>query len=130
LHTTDAVESLTRLMSYFQAHQHPSLRQMLAHTLKAVVSQRLVQKIDGKGLVAAIEILIANATVREIIQKADHFDSLYTAIAGGSDTYGMQSFDDHLLELYNNGIIAREEALAQATRRDDMLLKMRGVGVA
>ena len=128
LHTVDAVETMTRLMSYFPPHQHTSLRIMLAATLRAVISQRLVARADGKGLAAANEILIANAQVRDIILKGDHFSSLHTAIANGGDTYGMQSFDDSLLDLYQNGVISKDEAVHQASRRDDLMLKMRGVG--
>jgi twitching motility protein PilT len=126
LHTIDAAEAMTRLMGYFPPHQHQSLRQLIANTLKAVVSQRLVPRIDGKGLVAANEILINNATVRQIIQKGDNFSSLHNAIASGGDTYGMQTFDDSLLELYQSGIIGKDEALAESSKRDDLLLKMRG----
>ncbi len=128
LHTNDAVEALSRLMSYFPPHSHTALRQMLAHTLRAVVSQRLVPKIDGRGQVAAIEVMIGNATVRDIIQKSEHFDALYGTIRGGGDTYGMQSFDQSLFELYQNGVISKETALGQATQKGDLELKMRGVG--
>lgn len=128
LHTIDAVESLNRLMGYFPPHQHTSLRQMLAHTLKAVISQRLVQKRDGRGMVAANEVMVVNANIRDIIMKSEHFTGVYQAIATGGDTYGMQTFDESLLSLYESGIISREEALSQASRRDDMILKIRGVG--
>jgi twitching motility protein PilT len=127
LHTTDAAESLTRMMSYFPPHQHTILRQMLASTLVAVISQRLVQRIDGKALVAANEILINNATVRDVILKSEHFDAIHTLIADGGSTYGMQSFDDALIALYESGVISRDQALTQASHRDNMQLRMGGV---
>ncbi len=127
LHTIDAVESLTRLMSYFEPHQHNALRQMMASSLKAVVSQRLVPRIDGRGLAAALEIMVVNSTVKDVILKGDHFASLIPVLEQGGDTYGMQTFDDSLLELYHAGLISRDEALSQASRRDDLALKMRGV---
>lgn len=127
LHTIDAVDAMTRLLSYFSPHQHHSLRQLLSHALKAVISQRLVPRIDGRGLVAAHEIMIVNSTVRDIILKAEHFSSLHQAIQTGSDSEGMQTFDDSLLELCNAGIISKDEALNQASRRDDLLLRLRGV---
>lgn len=129
LHTIDAVESLNRLLGYFPPHQHTSLRQLMAQTLKAVISQRLVQKRDGKGMVAANEIMVINANIREIILKSEHFTGVYQAIASGNDSYGMQTFDDSLLALFESGVITREEAMTQASRRDDMALKIRGVGV-
>ena len=127
LHTTDASESLTRLISHFPPHQHPLLRQMIASTLIAVVSQRLVLRIDGKTRVAAHEILINNASVRDVIMKNGTFDDLHTIISNG-ESYGMQTFDDSLFALYKSGAISKEQALAQASRRDNMKLKMRGVG--
>ena len=127
LHTTDASETLTRLMSHFPPHQHQLLRQMIASTLVAVVSQRLVLRIDGKARVAAHEILINNASVRDVIMKNGSFDDLHTIISNG-ESYGMQTFDDSLFALYQSGAISKEQALAQASRRDNMKLKMRGVG--
>lgn len=126
LHTMDAVESLTRLMAYFPPHQHVSLRIMLAHTLRAIVSQRLVQCKDGRGRTAAIEVLIANALVKDTILNGANFDPIYNAIQTGGETYGMQSFDQSLINLYQQGVISVEEALAQASNKDDMELQLRG----
>jgi len=126
LHTLDAVESMTRLMSYFPPHQHQSLRMMLSQTLKAVVSQRLVARMDGKGMVPALEILIANEVVKETILTAENFDILKDTIRTGRKTYGMQSFDQSLLELYNAGIISGEEAISHASKKKDLELAMQG----
>jgi twitching motility protein PilT len=128
LHTIDAMEALSRIMGYFPPHQHTSLRQLLAQTLKAVISQRLVQKKDGKGMVAANEVMVINAHIKDILTKSENFNGLYQAVASGGETYGMQTFDDSLIELYDGGIISKEEALTQASKRDDMLLRIRGVG--
>jgi twitching motility protein PilT len=128
LHTSDAVESLTRILSFFPPHAHSNLRQVLANALLAVISQRLVRTADGKGMTAANEILISNANVKETILKTEDFGSLHKIIEEGQDTYGMLSFDHCLYELYHAGIITYEEALAQASRRDNLLLKIRGVG--
>ena len=127
LHTVDAVETMMRLLSYFPATQHSVIRQMLASTLKAVVSQRLVPRSDGKGMVAAQEILIINANARELILKAESFSSLHAVITNGLDQYGMCSFDDSLLSLLERGEITREEALTQSSNRDNMLLQMSGI---
>jgi twitching motility protein PilT len=127
LHTSDASETLTRLISHFPPHQHQLLRQMIASTLVAVVSQRLVLRLDGKARVAAHEILINNASVRDVMMKNGSFDDLHTIISKG-ESYGMLTFDDSLFALYQSGAISKEQALAQASRRDNMKLKMRGVG--
>jgi twitching motility protein PilT len=126
LHTLDAVESITRLMSYFPPHQHTSLRMMLSQTLKAVVSQRLVARSDGKGMVPAIEILIANEVVKETILKSDNFDVLKDTIRNSRNTYGMQSFDQSLLNLHKLGVITAEEAIRNASKKKDLELAMQG----
>jgi pilus retraction protein PilT len=126
LHTMDATESITRLLSYFPPHQHTSLKIMLSQTLKAIVSQRLVTRKDNKGMVPAIEILIANELVRESIHKGEDFNLLKDAIRNSRNTYGMQSFDHSLLTLYKSGIITQEEALEHASNRKDLELAMQG----
>lgn len=126
LHTLDAVESVTRLMSYFPPHQHASLRMMLSQTLRAVVSQRLVARADQKGMVPAIEILIANEVVKETILKSDSFDVLKDTIRNSRNTYGMQSFDQSLLGLYKQQIITADEAIRNASKKKDLELAMEG----
>ena len=127
LHTTDAVDSLTRLLSYFPPDSHQSVRQTLAQSLKAVISQRLVGRKDKKGLIAAHEILIASANVRSHIEKGNDFRGLKSLIENGKETYGMCTFDDSLLQLFEEQIISEEEVLAQASNRSDIQLKLRGV---
>ena len=126
LHTMDATESITRLLSYFPPHQHPSLKIMLAQTLKAIVSQRLVTRLDNKGMVPAIEILIANELIKETIQKGDDFNLLKDAIRNSRNGYGMQSFDQSLLNLLAAGIISPAEALEHASNKKDLELAMQG----
>jgi len=99
---------------------------MLSQTLKAIVSQRLVTRIDGKGMVPALEILIANEVVKETILKSDSFEVLKDTIRNGRNTYGMQSFDQSLLDLYNQGIISAAEALHNASKKKDLELAMQG----
>lgn len=126
LHTMDAVESLTRLLSYFPPHQHDSLRLMISQTLRYIVSQRLIPRADQRGLVPAIEILVANELVREEIQVAKDFRVIRDAIRNGRESYGMQTFDQSLLELINRGIISPETALANASNTRDMQLQLEG----
>ncbi len=126
LHTLDATESITRLLSYFPPHAHSSLKLMISQTLKAIVSQRLIPRADKKGLVPALEILVANELVKEVIQKGDDFNMLKDAIRSNRNTYGMQSFDQSLLKLFKSGVIARAEALDHASNRKDLELAMQG----
>lgn len=127
LHTQDAVDSLTRLMSYFSPHQHRNIRLQLAATLNMVVSQRLVPRADGKGLVPAVEVLMANSLVKEVILSADNFDMLPDAIQKGGKSYGMQSFDQSLHDLCQQGVITEEQAVQEASSRENMKLLLSGV---
>lgn len=127
LHTSDAVESLNRLLSYFEPHQHSNLRQVMAHSICAVISQRLVSKLDGKGMAAAHEILINTVGVKELILNGSDFTPIHDIIANGSSSYGMQTFDQSLIQLYQSGVITKTEALAQASNQANMELAMTGV---
>ncbi len=127
LHTGDAVDSLTRLMSYFPPHEHSAIRGQLASTLNAVISQRLVPRMDGQGVVPAMEIMVVNSLIRECIIRESNFDVIAEAINRGSDSYGMQTFDQSLLQLFKRGIISKKEALVQASSADSMRLLMSGI---
>lgn len=127
LHTIDAVETMTRLLSYFPSEQHLALRSMLSQTLRAIVSQRLVARADQKGMVAAMEVLIGNERVREEIKTGESFLVFRDIIEQGGDVYGMQSFDQSLLDLFNRQLITIEEALQNATRPRDLELAAQGI---
>lgn len=127
LHTSDAVESLTRLLSFFEPHQHNSLRQSMAQSICAVISQRLVPRISGEGMAAAHEIMINTAAVKELILSGESFHQIQELIRNGNSAYGMQTFDQSLIELYQTGVISQAEALAQASHKADMELAMSGV---
>lgn len=128
LHTVDAVETMTRLLSYFPAEQHQTLRLTLSQTLRAIVSQRLILRADDSGMVPALEILIANELVREEIREGKNPKALKDALRRGLGTNGMQSFDQSLLNLVQRGAISREEALRQASHPKDLELALQGVG--
>ena len=126
LHTMDAVESLTRLLSYFPPYQHESLRMMLAQTLRYVVSQRLIPRQNKKGLVPAIEIMASNEVVKETILKGDDFKVIRDTIKASKANYGMQTFDQSLLDLVNRQIISEETALEHASNAKDLKLALDG----
>lgn len=127
LHTLDAVETVTRIISVYPPHQQPQARLQLAAILKGVVSQRLVPRADGKGMVPAIEILVATARVRELIEDPKRTKELHDAIATGRHPYGMQSFDQALTELVHKKFVTYDEAFAHATNPADFALFFRGV---
>lgn len=128
LHTQDAPESISRLLSYFPPHAHPTLRLVLSQTLNAIVSQRLLTRADAKGLVPALEILVVNELVREQILTGTDFSVLKDAIRSNNNTYGMQSFDQSLMALCKSGIITEAEALENASNRKDLKLQLSGIG--
>jgi twitching motility protein PilT len=127
LHTLDATETINRIVSAFPPHQQKQIRLQLASVLKAVVSQRLIPRADGKGRVAAVEVLRATARVRELIEDKDRTKEIHDAITQGSDSYGMQSFDQSLMSLVRNGLVTYEEAHRQATNPDDFALRFSGI---
>jgi twitching motility protein PilT len=127
LHTLDAVETINRIVSVFAPHQQPQARLQLAGVLKGVISQRLVKRADGKGMIPAVEILVGTARVRELIADPKRTREIHEAIATGRDPYGMVSFDQSLSDLVRGNFVTYEEALASATNPDDFALAFRGV---
>jgi twitching motility protein PilT len=127
LHTSDAAETITRLVTAFPPHMRGQVRMQLAGMLKAVISQRLVPRKDGKGRVAAVEVMVSTARIRELILDETKFRELHETIGKGHDTYGMQTFDQSLMSLLQQGLITYEEALLQATNRDDFALRVSGI---
>jgi twitching motility protein PilT len=127
LHTVDAVETINRIVSMYPPHQQAQARLQLCTVIKGVISQRLVTRADGKGMVPAVEILVSTARVRELIADQKRTRELHDAIQQGRETYGMVSFDQSLTDLVHNKFVTYQEALAQATNPDDFALFFRGV---
>lgn len=127
LHTTDAIETINRIISVFPPYQHQQVRTQLASVLRAIISMRLVPMADETGRVPAIEVLIATATIKGCIEDADKTKQINDHVADGFSQYGMQTFDQSLLGLYQKGLITYEDALSRATNPDDFALKVKGV---
>jgi len=127
LHTLDATETINRIISVFPPYQQKQVRLQLASILKAVISQRLVPRADGKGRVPALEILMSTARVRECIGDKDRTKELHDAITKGFTTYGMQTFDQSLMQLVKNKLVTYDEALKHVTNPDDFALRFRGI---
>lgn len=127
IHTNDAADAMTRMIGACEGVKETIIRSQIAENLRAVISQRLVRKIDKKGRVAAQEIMINTATIRDKIAKGASPSIVREFIAQGQN-HGMQSFDQHLFYLYSNQIIDFNEAHANATNRDDFALRAQGVG--
>jgi twitching motility protein PilT len=127
LHTLDATETINRIISVFPPYQQKQVRLQLASILRAVISQRLVPRADGKGRVPAMEILVTTARVRECIADKDRTKELHDAISKGFTTYGMQSFDQSLMHLVKQELVTYDEALKHVTNPDDFALRFRGI---
>ena len=130
LHTVDAPETINRIISVFPPHQQRQVRLQLAAILKGVVSQRLVPRADGKGRVAAVEVMVSSARVRELIDDKEKTRLLRDAIAQGYVSYGMQTFDQSLMGLLQRKLITFDEALRQCSNPDDFKLKVSGISSA
>ncbi len=127
LHTLNATETIIRIISVFPPYHQKQVRLQLAGVLKGVISQRLVPRTDGMGRVPAVEVLVSTARVRECIIEKDKTNEINDAIAKGTTSYGMQSFDQSLMYLLKEGLITYEEALKHCTNPDDFALRVKGV---
>jgi twitching motility protein PilT len=127
LHTIDAQETLTRIISAFPPYQQKAIRIQLAGLLKAVVSQRLMKSADNKSRVPATEILISTPLIRDYILHEEKTSNIRDAIAAGTSQYGMQTFDQSLFYLYQSGMISLDEALRGSTNPDEFRLRLAGV---
>jgi twitching motility protein PilT len=127
LHTIDAPETISRIVSMYPPHHQRHVRLQLSNVLKGVVSQRLIPRLEGKGRVAAVEVMISTARVRELIDDREKTLLLKDTIAQGFTTYGMQTFDQALMDLVKRNSISYEEALRQSSNPDDFKLKFSGI---
>ena len=127
LHTLDATETINRIIAVFPPHQQRQVRIQLAGVLKAAISQRLVPRADGLGRVAAIEVMVTTGFIRDCIVDKDRTSMIHGAIAAGTSQYGMQTFDQSIFGLYQQGFITLDEALRWATNIDEFKLRVQGI---
>src|SRR5689334_10134267 len=127
LHTLDATETINRIIAVFPPHQQKQIRLQLASVLRAVVSQRLIPKADSKGRAPAVEVMISTPFVRDCIVDKEKTHLIHTAIAQGTSQYGMQTFDQSIFSLFEQGLVSYEEALRWASNVDEFKLKVQGI---
>lgn len=128
LHTPDAQSTVLRMLAMFAPEEQDVVRVRLAESLAAVVSQRLLPKKDGAGRAVALEIMIVTPTIRDLILDADRTGEIRDFIAEGREQYGMQTFDQHLADLVNDGSVEFSVAMAASSRPSDFELKMKTFG--
>jgi twitching motility protein PilT len=127
LHTLNATETVNRIISTFPPHQESQIRSQLAGVIQGIISQRLLVRADGKGRVPAVEVMVGTGLIRECIREPDKTAQIPAVMAAGTSQYGMQTFDQSLLQLYREEMISYEMAREAATNPDDFDLKVKGI---
>jgi twitching motility protein PilT len=128
LHTTDAQETITRVIDFFPPHEQAQVRLSLAGSLRGIVCQRLVPRADGLGRCVAMEICINTGRIADAIADPDKTGNIRSLIADGG-FYGMQTFDQHLTTLFRDGVVSLDAALAASTSPHDMTVELRRLGL-
>jgi twitching motility protein PilT len=128
LHTTDAAETVNRCIDFFPPFQQRQIRLSLAASLRGVVSQRLVRKADGEGRVAVLEVLVGTGRTAEAIADPERTSELNSLIEEGG-FYGMQTFDQHLIALFRDGLVALDDAVSASSNPHDFRLALRNHGL-
>jgi len=127
LHTIDATETINRIVSVFAPHQQKQVRLQLAAVLKAVISQRLMPRADGKGRAPAVEVMVTTPFIRDCIVDREKTHLIRGAIAAGTSQYGMQTFDQSIFSLFAQKLVSYEEALRWASNVDEFKLRVQGI---
>jgi twitching motility protein PilT len=129
LHTVDAVETLNRVLDFFEPHQQLQIRKQVGSVLRGIISQRIIPTAAGTGRTVAMEILLGTRTVRDFIEQGKSFKDIHALIAEGREQWGMQTFDQALYDLWKAEKITAEVALLNATSAKDLKLRMQGMSV-
>ena len=127
LHTLDAPESINRIISVFAPHHQRQVRLQLASILKAIISMRLIPRMDGQGRVPAVEVMVATPYIQECIGEKDKTGLIRDAIAAGVSQYGMQTFDQSIYQLYRDGYISFEQGMKYSSNPDNFKLRIMGI---
>jgi len=127
LHTIDASKTIDRIVGLYPKNEERIIRTRLAQTFRYIVSQRLIPRADGKGRIAAVEILKSNPRTREYIEKGEsEGKSLLDAIRDG-EIDGMQDFDSVIRDMIDRGDISMDDGLSFATNQNNLLLQLKGL---
>lgn len=128
VHTKNAVQTLARIIAVFAPEEQEMIRIRLSDAVQAVVSQRLIPTVDGKGRRVACEVMLVTGTIRDCIIDPDRMDEIHDLVADGREQYGSQTFDQHLMDLVRNNEVSFEMAMAAANNPNDFDLKMNVFG--
>ncbi|HEX7355445.1 MAG TPA: PilT/PilU family type 4a pilus ATPase [Mycobacteriales bacterium] len=128
LHTTDAQETVARIIDFFAPHEQKQIRMSLAGALRGIVCQRLVPRADGQGRCVAMEIMLNTGRLAEAIVDPDKTNTMTALIADGA-YYGMQTFDQHLITLIRDGVVTLEDAMTVSSAPHDLTVALRRLGL-
>jgi twitching motility protein PilT len=128
LHTTDATETINRVIDFFPPHEQKQVRLSLAQSLRGIICQRLVPRSDNYGRCVAMEICINTGRVADAVSDPDKTATINQLIQEGA-YYGMQTFDHHLVSLIRDGVITLEAAMAATTSPHDLTVELRRLGL-
>ncbi|HEY2812930.1 MAG TPA: PilT/PilU family type 4a pilus ATPase [Acidimicrobiales bacterium] len=129
LPTSGAAETISWLIDFYPPHLHKQARHLLATALRAVVSQRLLERADGKGRTAAVELLVSTPKVYDCILDPDREAALERIIAEG-EYHGMQTFDQALFQLFKDGLVSLRDALSVASQPEDLRIALQQAGLS
>jgi twitching motility protein PilT len=128
LHTTDAQETISRVIDFFPPHEQKQIRLALAGALRGIICQRLVPRADGEGRCVSMEICVNTGRVADAISDQDKTSTINQLISEGA-YYGMQTFDQHLVALIRDGVITLEAAMSASTSPHDLTVELRRLGL-
>ncbi len=128
LHTTDATETINRIIDFFPPHEQKQIRLALAGSLRGIICQRLVPRADGEGRCVIMEVAVNTGRIADAITDPDKTSSLPELIADGG-YYGMQTFDQHLVSFIRDGVITLEAAMSASTSPHDLTVELRRLGL-
>ncbi len=127
LHTNTAVQTINRIIDVFPSHQQPQVRAQLSFVLEGVISQLLIPRADGKGRVLAVEVMVPNAAIRNLIRE-DKVHQIYSQMQVGQAKFGMQTMNQSLFALYRRGLITLEDAIGRSPEPDELKQMLANAG--
>jgi twitching motility protein PilT len=130
LHTITAAETVNRIIAEFPGQAERQIRGQLSQVLKGIVSQRLIERADGSGLLPAVEVLVSTSTIQRCIEEPARTAQIPQAIAEGRDMYGMQTFDQCVLDFYQKKMITYEEALRASSSPTDFEVEVQRLSMS
>jgi twitching motility protein PilT len=129
LHTNSAVQTINRIIDVFPPHQQEQIRVQLSFVLEGILAQQLIPKKNGKGRVLAVELLVPNPAIRNLIRE-DKIHQIYSMMQTGQAKFGMQTMNQSLLELYNRGHLSHEDAISRSSVPEELITMLQRASAA